>query len=897
MQGMNAAQVITTGPDAGATGRSRRHRMLKTLLICSAAAGFWDPLHAQDAVSPDAATDVEADAKADRPDAPAATVPAPIAPRAVPKAKAPKRGSSDRFVNPAAETMVDETGQFFGMATFNGREITGSNNFRDISFRQFPTDLMRETTVRSGQTADQIEGAIYGLTTTESLRPLDLKKPRFQAEVRGIYSSYADRSHQDPGRRIQASYVDQFDTGIGRIGISVGAMLSNSFLPKDFYKATTAVRPCNSIDAGALAPVVTATGNCTYNPNSTNPTYIATGSHTFRQQRSDENQRAYFGALQWQPSDRLDINFDIQRSSRVQHRYRSEFSLTEGFRGIAPIEVTPGGALVKYAGQSALETLAFERTRDEKYTGGGLSIKYQATDRLSLSTDASYSHTTRLQTDRSASVASNDTFGPGGRVGYTIDFSHGDIPVVTFATPIDLNDYDAYTAGAAARRGRDTRADTIKAIRGDLVYDISGGFFDQIKAGIRYSTHKRTGTLLSFLTNNDIPMANVLAGNANCRRGPVTDNYLASAGSNINSWAVFDPVCLFSTFTGSTDPDKPLSTTTGGGIEIHEKILAGYLMGTFKTKLGAVPIDGNIGGRLIQTKRSSLVYRYTGTAPATEDSSGSIIDFLPSLNLNANIAPSLQAHASIDRTLLRSSFDGFGLRRVIAGPAGFIERERPLKSWNLGLSFDYAPTQDTSLELEFYYKFMSSAAWPGDVFIPGGPVLSPALRANADKKTWTRGFSVALNQTFSFLPAPFDGLSLQGSYAYSDTNFRFYDPSATDPLNPMYLFADPVGVPGLNKHVATAAARYEKDGFGFGASYEYQSGYFRPTGLTASRILGETGYINGYISYQLTQHVQMRLSGTNLGNEHEVLYRPIQDAVGQTSYFGRTFQFSVRLKY
>ncbi|OUC52950.1 hypothetical protein CA262_20360 [Sphingobium sp. GW456-12-10-14-TSB1] len=798
-----------------------------------------------------------------------------------------KVNAADRFDNPAADIVIEDMAPFFGFSTFNGREITGSNNYRDISFRQFPTELMKENVSRGVQSADQVEGALFGLTTTDAIKPLDLKRRRIQAELRGIYAPYADRSGQDPGKRVSASYIDQFDTSIGRIGISAGFMLSDSFLPKDFYKATTAVRPCNSIGL---------VGNCTFSPTSSNPTYFATGSHTFRQQRSDEKQRAYFGTIQWQPSDRLDISFDAERSSRVQSRYRSEFSLTEGFRNITPLEIAPSGAPLRYSGESALESLAFARTRDEKYTGFGLTIRYEPTDRLTISTDASYSRTTRLQTDISASMASNDLFGPGGRVPYTIDLTHGGVPVIDFATPINLNNYDAYTEDAAARRGRDTRRDVIKAWRGDVAYKLDG-LFDEIKAGVRYSTHTRTGQLLTYLSNNDIPVVNVVAGNANCRRGPITTDFLADSGTNINSWAVFDPACLYATFTGSTDFDKPLTNRTGGGIEIHEKIWAGYVMGTFKTDLAAIPVHGNVGLRLVETRRWTSVYRFTGNPTPITDHSGSIVDLLPSAELTASPRDNLQISAAAYRTLLRSAVDGFNMRRVIAGPAGVMERQRPLRAWNLDASVHYRPDKDTALSLDLYYKFFSSSPWPGDLIIPGGPVLNPALRADSLKKSYLRGFAVAVNRSFSTLPAPFDGLSVQGSYAFSDTNFRFQDPSATDPANPLYLFVDPASIPGLSKHVATAAVRYDKDGWGLGATYEYRSGYFRPTGLTSNRVLGATNYLNAFISHQLTNHVQMRLSAANLTNEHEVLYRPVSEAVGQTSYAGTTYQLSLRLRY
>ena len=99
-----------------------------------------------------------------------------------------KVNAADRFDNPAADIVIEDMAPFFGFSTFNGREITGSNNYRDISFRQFPTELMKENVPRGVQSADQVEGALFGLTTTDAIKPLDLKRRRIQAELRGIYA-------------------------------------------------------------------------------------------------------------------------------------------------------------------------------------------------------------------------------------------------------------------------------------------------------------------------------------------------------------------------------------------------------------------------------------------------------------------------------------------------------------------------------------------------------------------------------------------------------------------------------------------------------------------------------------------------------------------------------------
>jgi len=799
---------------------------------------------------------------------------------------------ASQFTDSASNTVATDAGLFFGFATINGREVSSAGMLRFIGFKQFPGELTKANLVYRFQQADMVEGAMFGVLQTNTVRPLDLKRRRLQLEIRGSYLPYAARADQGLGGRLTGSYTDQFETRIGKIGIALGALVRDAPQPREYYEAGTAYRPCNSVgDADT----------CTYDPNSNDPLYYATPSGTFRQERVTEKLSGYFGALQWQPSDRLDLNFDFERSRRLTERYRGELGLTDASRGIVPLEIADNGRLLRWAGESGLDLNAFKRRRDETYTGGGLSGRYRATDRLSVFSDLSYSETYRLQNDTSATLVGNDMIGPDGLIPYTLDQRKKGIPSIEFGRPLDLSNYDAFTLNPAARRGLEARTDRIWAGALDATYKV-GGPLTELKVGLRYSDHRRDAQLQTFLASGGkVAAEDAAAGRANCRIDPIVDNWADQSITNIQRWPMYDPTCLFAAFAGTTDPNTTLSSRTGGGIHARERILAGYVMGKFQTGIAGVPVDGNVGLRTVLTKTETRVYRFTddpADLDGVRDTVGPVVDLLPSLNVSAMPDPQLRIRAGIYRTLQRSNIEGLGLRRIIQGPAAvFDDRPRPLRAWNTDLVFEYAANKDTAFLLALNYKLLSGSAWPADVLISGGPALPPELRAASKRGSYIRGFEIGINRTFRSLPVPFKGLGLKASYAFTESNFHFADPTAVDKANPLYNFTPPAGVPALSKHVVVLDLDYKLGSFAFGVSYIYRSGYFRPTGLTPNRSLSPNTFVSLTASYDLTEHIQLLFLAANLTNQSESYVRPVADSVGQTAYAGRVFSAALRLRY
>jgi iron complex outermembrane recepter protein len=191
--------------------------------------------------------------------------------------------TADRFKGSASEISIRGLGPFLGFSTFNGREVSSGSGDRAVSFQQFPSELTSGVLVYKTQQADFIEGGVSGVIELRSLRPLDYGRRRFQAEARINYLPYAERAGADLGARFAASFVDQFQTGIGDVGVAIGIATTDTSAPEDFYTTSSSYRPCNSVNTTPNNVSGGSTGNCSYLATRTTPTYFVPNGYNFRQ--------------------------------------------------------------------------------------------------------------------------------------------------------------------------------------------------------------------------------------------------------------------------------------------------------------------------------------------------------------------------------------------------------------------------------------------------------------------------------------------------------------------------------------------------------------------------------------------------------------------------------------
>lgn len=771
--------------------------------------------------------------------------------------------ASHRENGGATEISIRGLGPFLSATTFNGREATNGSGDRSVNFSQFPSELMNKLAIYKTQDASLIEGGVAGLIALETVKPLEYGKRRVQLDLKGNYNpdqqNISDSMAGDLGFRGTLSYVDQFEVdGMGDFGVSVGLQRSDISQPEQEMRSSspsgTSLFACiaDPSDPDLRGYANGSNGDCEdLGPNSSNNdgynTSIdpatglavddglayawASSSRGFRQNDTRDERDSAFIALQWQPNERMDFNFDAQWSERVQSEDRHDLNFsnmkrsTEGVT-LESLQFQDNGVVQFIETQSDIESNGEIFARTEEYFGYGLSGAFRATDRLVVSGDYSFSETTRDEDQVSLRVSSQGGPGSGGRE--NVNWMRDGDGFVTFGVvDFDVNDISNFTDGVRARIDSDVdRRNTVEAIRFDAEYDADWGMIDSLEFGVRLSELEyvnlagtRTEITTDDLDPNDIPCATNFAESdflSSAADALVTQ--FDSSGSIVNqtsSWATFDNRCLLNYIldaegTSFSYPDQEYGNN--GTTDVTEQTTAFYAMANFDTMFASKPLRGNFGVRVVNTDVESLGFRNAlsivtntdGTIDLAEDTTtverivggGDYTEVLPSLNVIMDLRDDVLLRGAIYRGLSRADPADMNFSRSFStdtddGPTTLEElitgvnasgnpNFEPLTSWNYDIAAEWYPNDDTILAVTLYAKDFTggfeNAVTQETFTIDGQQVTVPVTLLSTNEDTSSLyGLELTAAHRFQNLPEVLDGLGFKISYNLADSDFEFED--------------------------------------------------------------------------------------------------------------------------
>lgn len=849
--------------------------------------------------------------------------------------------TSDRFKGGASELSVRGLGAFLGGSYLNGREVTSGSDGRDVNYGQFPSELINGAIVYKTQQASFIEGGVSGIIELQTLRPLDYGKRRLQLQGLAGYSDYEDKvvGGEPINYRLTGSYIDQFTTGIGEIGIAIGGQLRRDTAAEDIYTTSSTYSVCNT---DASAPGVSS-GNCDFLAGGTSDQYFVSNQYIYRAMKTQSDRDAVIGALQWEISPNLEINIDAQYSYRDDSEDRSNLIIADGRRGISPIDVSETGALNAYAGNSRIEINPLLQKQDEKFLGLGGNIEWNSGP-LTLAADVGYSRTERRRDELDMRIRTQD------RVDFILDFRGNTVPDLQFTNvsaverrvgaEFDLNNFDQFTNGLRVRRRFENVDDDIFSVRLDGTYELDGGFIRSIQLGARYGDRQRVrDDGIDRSSDDSTNPITILPGGifsdaaiaARRQFFPVQD-FLGDADTPTAglTFINFDPRELFVALTGNADAGRPIgSTLSPDDTNVSEETWAGYVQANLKTTLMGIPTIGNIGFRAIRTEITSLgISSALATSPgATADTiniapvgvatvnteTNDFWNFLPSANLTMELQEDVLLRLAAYRAIARpdpeamsaalsidNESDAFGVGEAISASGNpFLE---PLESWNADLSLEWYATPTSSLALAVYYKslqtgFDTDVSTINLIVDAANTPVTIARTVNSDDKSRIFGFELTANHTFDWLPKPLDGFGVQASYNFADSNFEFPDPTIGRSGETLADFIEPANIPGYSKHSANATVFYETGPFTARVAYKWRSDYFKPFRNTSNRFAGDQGFLDASASMDLMEGVQLRFQVLNILNEPNLLYRPTRDSLAEADYSGTRYFIGLRGRF
>ncbi len=202
---------------------------------------------------------------------------------------------------------------------------------------------------------------------------------------------------------------------------------------------------------------------------------------------------------------------------------------------------------------------------------------------------------------------------------------------------------------------------------------------------------------------------------------------------------------------------------------------------------------------------------------------------------------------------------------------------KPTTAWNYDLSYEYY-FQGGYVSVAGFYKDIKNIISNGDMALGTETldgqtvnVIYNGLVNQAEAKV--KGFEIAYQQFYDFLPGLLGNLGFQA-------NYTFIDASTTPPGDG--VDADGNGVPddvttvfrwdvddmlGQSKHIANAVAIYQDETFEARLAYNWRSKYLTTyrDWVTGNPIYNSAaGFLDASIKYRLNDHVQFRASIANI---------------------------------
>lgn len=395
-------------------------------------------------------------------------------------------------------------------------------------------------------------------------------------------------------------------------------------------------------------------------------------------------------------------------------------------------------------------------------------------------------------------------------------------------------------------------------------------FSGMIKTGFKYKNKKkmRNNEATVYEADDDIMMSDFLSG--------------WSAGGFIDGR--YDPGKFFGKDTADRILKGGYKLESGKDMEsdladynAKENTFAGYLMTKLfiGDKLTIIP-----GVRYENTDIDytgyEMVFDDGGDFDTTKKIKGNnkygII--LPGLNMVYNLDSKTNIRFAVTRSLARPNYYDLTPYRLVLREDLEIDKGnsdlKPTKSWNVDLMVSRYFSSTGNISAGIFYKNLSDYIYDyrfKEVMDDGNRYKVKQPRNGESAKLW--GVETSIQTSLSFLPKPFDGLSIFFNYTYCDSEAEF--PDRTGNL---------ASLPGQAKHMANAALSYERGIFSAKVSLNYHGKYIDEVGDTSD----EDKYYKEHMQLDLSASVKVAKNVRIYAQMVNITDEPLVYYVGNKNY-------------
>jgi len=784
----------------------------------------------------------------------------------------------------------------------NGREIF-SDTGRDLSLEEVPSEILAGVDVYKNPSAVLIEGGLGGVINLKTRKPLDFTDPVATVSMR--------MNHYDLVDRVRPQFTglvgNRFDTGIGEIGVLVGAAYLESANRQDGASVEPFLERYDFADfdgdgvfPGTKPPAAGADADdLVIVPN-------GGGNNIFT---SERKRLSFNGMLQWKPSSSLEFY-----AEGIYNKYDFKQD-AYGYFANRPASGMPRepGSEISYSPdnpnvvQSATfrnvsftnNAVATDRFAETWQIAGGFN--WMPTDKLKVRADIARTESTADSYESSLRIG-NSRFRtsevPGGPTLF-LDTTTGIPTLLLTGASADPASY--YYIDANKNHERLEGDSTAAFAEFEYAFD---GPLKSVQLGTRYADRgvfRQRGTV-NFLPGAEAVPITALPGGMTGEL--FNDDYFGGTdipnltGLPIAPFGLARDTAAQCAAFGATvcEPQFDAINTYSQS----EKTFAIYGQANFDLNLGGLAIDGNIGGRWVKTKLGVVGFRSGAdgtTVPIDQDNNYE--SFLPSFNLRAKLTEDLFLRFAAAKQLTRPSFADLSPNLTLTvgtqglqGKAGNPDL-KPLRSKSFDLSLEYYLSPSAYVYAAGFYKkvdgFIQVVVNDTEpVSLPDFPTYTTARVSrpqNGDNGT-IKGFEIGGQTFFDFLPGLLSGFGIQANYTYVDSKVPGPVIGTTLPLT------------GLSKHSANGVLFYEKGKFRARVAYNWRDDFLETAqggGAGALPVFNKSfGTLDASIGYRFNDHLDLSIDASNLTRARLDSYFGFKDRPRASNIFDRRIGIVLR---
>ncbi|MBO9547051.1 TonB-dependent receptor [Caulobacter sp.] len=830
----------------------------------------------------------------------------------------------------------------FTRVRINGVEAqatTGSNRGRGFDFNVFASELFSQIDVRKTPSADVEEGSLGATVDLRTGHPFDYRGFKMAGSAKMGWNDLS--KSYDPRMALLVSNTFKDDT--------FGALFSVAYSERGTRQngASTGLWNQGNADGGwcsvAARPALCAGADATDTATASLATTRYPRFLRYQQYELETKRLGLTGSLQWRPTDRTEITFDMLYSKFEGSRNERQleaigFSRAASQGGKPEIVVRDlvlddkGTMVYGLFDNVDLRSENYLDKYDTEFTQWTLNAKHKLTDKWSVkgllgyvANDFDNALDYIAQMDRLNSDNYSFDFRPNGQY----------FPAINYG--FDVTDPNAWyigptqtVAGGTGPTGPDIRLrpnwndNKYKVAQFDTEYELNDHL--TLKGGANWKKYAFIGQGQRLAAGE----GNIPVMPAGSTMTSLTEQWCGLQGLNLPAGT---PVCwaspnrdaiakaydIFSN-SGRFALSSTTSSARGDNRRVNEEDKGAYVMAAFKFDALGMPVRGDVGVRYVKTEQSSTFF---ATVPTTVDPAGfqlttvgrSYEDTLPSLNLVVEPREDVIVRIGAAKVMSRPGLGSLSAATnvSVAGGSRTVTTGNPMLEPYRAKTFDVAvewyPKRGAILSAAFFYKDISTYIQNITTLAPYSTTGLPASLLQGTGVTVDDQFTISnvintpggplkgveLNyqQPLTFLPWKLKNFGVLLNYTFVDSKIDYF---LTTTAGAATVSRDLLN---LSKNAYNGTLYYEEGPVQARISLAHRDKYL--TAVPSSYNVDVSGrkpttFVDFSASYRINDALTFSVEGLNLTNEKDITYSD-STAERLSDYFQSGRQYFVGVRY